>query len=83
MKLDRYDLVLTTDSDAAASAYREGIDCILSAWIGADEALKGISTAAIRAIGPITHRVTDQLSQKAAANWRASVLSRSSGVAPC
>ena len=39
MKRDRYDLPLTTDSEPAAAAYREGIDCILSGWIGADEAL--------------------------------------------
>ena len=39
MKPDRYDLPLTTDSELAAAAYLEGIDCILSAWVGADEAL--------------------------------------------
>jgi Tfp pilus assembly protein PilF len=39
MKRDRYDLPLTTDSESAAVAYREGIDCILSGWMGADEAL--------------------------------------------
>src|SRR4051794_3461846 len=39
MKRDQYNLPLTTDSEIAAVAYREGIDCILSAWIGADEAL--------------------------------------------
>jgi Tfp pilus assembly protein PilF len=39
MNRDRYDLPLTTASESAASAYREGIDCILSAWTGAEEAL--------------------------------------------
>src|SRR6185312_4546869 len=39
MKLDRYDLPLTTDSEPAAAAYREGIDGLLSAWTGASEAL--------------------------------------------
>jgi Tfp pilus assembly protein PilF len=39
MQQDRYELPLTTESDLAASAYRAGIDCILSAWTGASEAL--------------------------------------------
>jgi tetratricopeptide (TPR) repeat protein len=36
---DRYDLPLTTSSDAAAAAYREAHDAMLSAWPGAVEAL--------------------------------------------
>ena len=35
---DRYGLPLATASDAAASAYRDGIDLMLSAWPGADAA---------------------------------------------
>src|SRR5690349_8845359 len=38
MKTDRYDLPLTTGSDRAAASYRDGVDCILSAWYGADAA---------------------------------------------
>lgn len=38
MKRDRYDLPLTTDSDRAAAFYRDGVDRILSAWYGADDA---------------------------------------------
>jgi Tfp pilus assembly protein PilF len=37
---DRYGLPLSTDSSAAAAAYREGIDLMLSAWPGANEALE-------------------------------------------
>lgn len=36
---DRYGLTLSTQSEAAAAAYREGIDCILAAWPGAEGAL--------------------------------------------
>src|SRR5215213_3518131 len=36
---DRYDLPLTTSSEAAAAAYREAHDAMLSAWPGAVEAL--------------------------------------------
>ncbi len=36
---DRLGLPLTTRSDAAAAAYRDGIDLMLSAWPGADDAL--------------------------------------------
>jgi tetratricopeptide (TPR) repeat protein len=35
MNTDRYGLPLSTSSDAAASAYREGVDLLLSAWPGA------------------------------------------------
>ena len=38
MKTDRYDLPLTTGSDRAAAFYRDGVDRILSAWYGADDA---------------------------------------------
>lgn len=38
MNLDRYGLPLTTASDSAAAAYRDGVDRILSAWYGADNA---------------------------------------------
>jgi tetratricopeptide (TPR) repeat protein len=39
MHTDRYGLALTTASDTAAAAYREGVDHMLSAWPGAAEAL--------------------------------------------
>lgn len=35
---DRFGLPLSTSSEAAAAAYREGIDLLLSAWPGADAA---------------------------------------------
>jgi tetratricopeptide (TPR) repeat protein len=38
MNRDRYDLPLTTDSDRAAAFYRDGVDRMLSAWHGAEEA---------------------------------------------
>ena len=38
MNRDRYDLPLTTASDRAAALYRDGVDRMLSAWNGADEA---------------------------------------------
>jgi tetratricopeptide (TPR) repeat protein len=38
MQRDRYDLPLTTVSDRAAAFYRDGVDRILSAWYGADDA---------------------------------------------
>jgi len=38
MNRDRYDLPLSTGSDRAAAFYRDGIDCILSAWHGAEDA---------------------------------------------
>ena len=38
MNRDRYDLPLTTGSDRAAAFYRDGVDCMLSAWNGADDA---------------------------------------------
>src|SRR5882757_10512906 len=37
---DRYGLPLSTNSDAAASAYRDGMDRMLSAWPGAAEAFE-------------------------------------------
>lgn len=45
MRRDRYDLPLTTSSDAAAAAYREAHDAILSAWPGAIEALDRATAA--------------------------------------
>ncbi len=38
MNRDRYDLPLTTSSDRAAAHYRDGVDCLLSAWHGAADA---------------------------------------------
>ena len=35
---DRYGLKMSTTSAAAASAYRDGVDLMLSAWTGAAEA---------------------------------------------
>jgi len=37
---DRYGLPLSTTSDAAASAYREGVDLMLAGWTGTAEALE-------------------------------------------
>src|SRR5512143_2546096 len=37
---DRYGLPLSTTSDEAASAYREGVDLMLAGWTGAAEALE-------------------------------------------
>jgi len=39
MSQDRYGLPVTTTSESAAAAYRDGMDRILSAWIGAGELL--------------------------------------------
>ena len=38
MNRDRYELPLTTTSDRAAAHYRDGVDCMLSAWHGAEDA---------------------------------------------
>ena len=38
MNRDRYDLPLTTTSERAAANYRDGVDRMLSAWQGADDA---------------------------------------------
>jgi tetratricopeptide (TPR) repeat protein len=38
MNRDRYDLPITTTSDRAAAHYRDGVDCMLSAWHGAETA---------------------------------------------
>lgn len=40
MDQDRYGLPLSTTSDAAASAYRKGIDLLLAGWTGTAEALE-------------------------------------------
>ncbi|MBR0989320.1 tetratricopeptide repeat protein [Bradyrhizobium japonicum] len=37
---DRYGLPLSTNSDAAASAYREGVDLMLAGWTGTAETLE-------------------------------------------
>ncbi|MEY9112744.1 hypothetical protein ABIE86_001476 [Bradyrhizobium diazoefficiens] len=37
---DRYGLPLSTASDAAASAYREGVDLMLAGWTGTAETLE-------------------------------------------
>ncbi|SDJ26777.1 hypothetical protein SAMN05216338_104447 [Bradyrhizobium sp. Rc2d] len=42
---DRYGLPLSTTSDAAASAYREGVDLMLAGWTGTVEALEGAIAA--------------------------------------
>src|SRR5690349_14106761 len=38
MNRDRYDLPLTTASERAAAYYRDGVDRMLSAWHGAEDA---------------------------------------------
>ena len=45
MQRDRYGLPLTTASEAAASAYRDGFDLLLAAWNGADDAFDRAITA--------------------------------------
>src|SRR5947208_6915497 len=40
MNRDRYDLPLTTASDRAAAHYRDGVDCMLAAWHGAEHAFE-------------------------------------------
>jgi hypothetical protein len=40
MHQDRYGLPVTTASDAAAAAYRDGVDRLLAAWTGAESALE-------------------------------------------
>ncbi|QOZ79730.1 tetratricopeptide repeat protein [Bradyrhizobium sp. CCBAU 53351] len=42
---DRYGLPLSTASDAAASAYREGVDLMLAGWTGMAEALERATAA--------------------------------------
>jgi hypothetical protein len=42
---DRYGLPLSTSSEAAAAAYREGVDLMLSAWPGAAEAFESAIAA--------------------------------------
>jgi hypothetical protein len=42
---DRYGLTLTTNADEAASAYRDGMDLLLSAWPGAATAFERAVTA--------------------------------------
>ncbi|MBR0699202.1 tetratricopeptide repeat protein [Bradyrhizobium diazoefficiens] len=42
---DRYGLPLSTASDAAASAYREGVDLMLAGWTGMAETLERAITA--------------------------------------
>ncbi|MDE2378667.1 tetratricopeptide repeat protein [Bradyrhizobium sp.] len=44
MHEDRYGLSISTTSDAAASAYREGVDLMLAGWPGAAEALERAAT---------------------------------------
>ncbi|HEY8611310.1 MAG TPA: tetratricopeptide repeat protein [Roseomonas sp.] len=44
-RLDSRGLPLSTTSDLAAERYREGIDILLSAWPGADEALEAAMAA--------------------------------------
>src|SRR6516162_7454698 len=63
---DRYGLPLSTDSASAASAYREGVDLMLSAWPGAAEAFERAIDAdpdfglphAARAREKVAHRGT-------------------------
>src|SRR6201991_3985166 len=42
---DRYGLTLSTTSDEAANAYREGVDLLLAGWPGAAEAFERASAA--------------------------------------
>src|ERR1700754_2894584 len=42
---DRYGLTLSTTSDQAAAAYREGVDLLLAGWTGAAESFESASAA--------------------------------------
>ena len=68
MKTDRYDLPLTTGSDRAAASYRDGVDRILSAWYGADEAFdKAIIEDPSFALATIARARVHQLNMETAA----------------
>jgi tetratricopeptide (TPR) repeat protein len=67
MNRDRYGLPLTTESAHAAEHYREGIDCILSAWYGADRALdRAISEDPGFALAHIARARVHQLNMESA-----------------
>src|SRR4051794_5803937 len=67
LNLDRYGLPLTTGSDSAAAFYRDGIDCILSAWYGADLAFdKAISEDPGFALAHIARARVHQLNMESA-----------------
>jgi tetratricopeptide (TPR) repeat protein len=68
MKRDRYDLPLTTGSDPAAAFYRDGVDRILSAWYGADDAFdKAIIEDPSFALAYIARARVHQLNMESAA----------------
>jgi hypothetical protein len=68
MNRDRYDLPLTTGSDRAAAFYRDGVDRILSAWYGADEAFdKAIAEDPGFALATIARARVHQLNMETAA----------------
>ena len=67
MNRDRYDLPLTTGSDRAAAFYRDGVDRILSAWYGADDAFdKAIAEDPSFALATIARARVHQLNMETA-----------------
>src|SRR5437867_8629028 len=67
MNRDRYDLPLTTASDRAAAHYRDGVDCMLSAWHGAEDAFdKAIAEDPGFALAHIGRARLHQLNMEAA-----------------
>ena len=73
MNRDRYDLPLTTASDRAAAHYRDGVDCMLSAWHGAEDAFdKAIAEDPGFALAHIGRARLHQLNMEGArrAPWR-------------
>jgi tetratricopeptide (TPR) repeat protein len=67
MNRDRYDLPLTTVSGRAAAFYRDGVDRILSAWYGGDEAFdKAIAEDPTFALAYIARARIHQLNMETA-----------------
>jgi Tfp pilus assembly protein PilF len=65
MNRDRYNLPLTTVSDGAAAFYRNGVDRILSAWYGADDAFdKAITEDPAFALATIARARVHQLNME-------------------
>jgi hypothetical protein len=65
MNRDRYDLPLTTTSDRAAAHYRDGVDCLLSAWHGGEQAFdRAIEADADFALAHIARARVHQLNMQ-------------------
>src|SRR5918998_864432 len=80
MHRDRFDLPLTSASDRAATAYRDGVDLLLSAWTGAREAFdRAIAEDAESSLAYIArarlHQIYGEVSEARAKAARARTLS--------